>query len=89
MPSLNGSEFGDLSREHQEKIKYTPIRTVEIDAGYNNTDLRYEIFERLNRGSVALNEQELRNCVYRGPFNILLADLRKRHQMAKCKAGRC
>ncbi len=62
MPSLNGKTFRELSIDHQEKIKDTPIRTVEIDAG-RNTDLRYEIFERLNRGSMALNEQELRNCV--------------------------
>src|SRR3954471_19773770 len=54
MPSLNGQTFRELSTEYQEKIKDTPIRTVEINAG-NNTNLRYEIFERLNRGSMALN----------------------------------
>src|ERR1700722_12593795 len=42
MPSLNGKEFRDLSREYQEKIKDTPIRTIVIDAG-RNTGLRYEI----------------------------------------------
>ena len=62
MPSLNGLKFHELSTDYQEKITDTPIRTVEIDAG-GNTDLRYEIFERLNRGSMVLNEQELRNCV--------------------------
>jgi hypothetical protein len=74
MPSLNGKEFRGLSKEYQEKIKDTPVRTIVIDAG-GRSELRYEIFERLNRGSMTLNEQELRNCVYRGSFNILLADL--------------
>ncbi len=74
MGSLNGKVFKDLSADHQEKIMDAPIRSVVIDAG-NNSDLRYEIFERLNRGSMALNEQELRNCVYRGPFNDLLGQL--------------
>ena len=67
-------------------MKDTPIRTVEINAG-NNTDLRYEIFERLNRRSMALNEQELRNCVYRGPFNVLLSELETDSEMAECNGG--
>jgi hypothetical protein len=76
MGSLNGKLFRDLSEEQQTKIFDVAIHSVVIDAG-TNTDLRYEIFERLNRGSMALNEQELRNCVYRGPFNDLLAELEK------------
>jgi hypothetical protein len=86
MPSCNGQTFRELSTEYQEKIKDTPIRTVEIDAG-SNTDLRYEIFERLNRGSMALNEQELRNCVYRGKFNVLLAELEKDGKWRSVKGG--
>jgi Protein of unknown function DUF262/HNH endonuclease len=76
MGSLNGKKFCNLSEEQQAKIFDAAIRSVVIDSG-NNADLRYEIFERLNRGSMALNEQELRNCVYRGPFNDLLAELEK------------
>ncbi len=86
MPSLNGMTFRELSTEFQEKIKQTPIRTVVINAG-NNTDLRYEIFERLNRGSMALNEQELRNCVYRGAFNDLLHDLETDSKWRVVKGG--
>lgn len=86
MPSLNGNRFCDLSIELQEKIKDTPIRTVEINAG-NNTDLRFEIFERLNRGSMALNEQELRNCVFRGEFNVLLAELEQDSKWRSVKGG--
>ena len=86
MPSLNGKKFRNLSTEYQEKIKRTPIRTVMIDAG-NNNDLRYEIFERLNRGSMGLNEQELRNCVYRGDFNKLLAVLENDSKWRTIKGG--
>lgn len=74
--SLNGKRFRDLTDEQQEKISDAQIRSVVIKTG-SNTNLRYEVFERLNRGSVALNEQEIRNCVYRGPFNDLLAMLEK------------
>src|SRR6266481_6112415 len=76
MPSLNQKFFRDLPRPLQNKIHNTAIRTITINA-HRNSDLRYEVFERLNRGSMALNEQELRNCVYRGPFNDLLAELEK------------
>jgi len=62
MSSLNGKLFRDMTEEHQNKVLDAPTRSVVIDAGHN-TELRYEIFERLNRGSMALNEQELRNCV--------------------------
>lgn len=74
LSSLNGKLFQELSEQDQEKITDAPIRSIVIDAG-TNQDLRYEIFERLNRGAMALNEQEIRNCVYRGLFCDLLAEL--------------
>jgi 5-methylcytosine-specific restriction endonuclease McrA len=86
MASLNHKFFKDLTKQEQEKILDTPIRSIVIDAGVN-TDLRYEVFERLNRGSMTLNEQELRNCVYRGPFNDLLAELEMDLYWRKAKGG--
>jgi uncharacterized protein DUF262/HNH endonuclease len=74
LASLNEKRFKDLTKQQQEKILDTPIRSIVIDAA-GNSELRYEVFERLNRGSMILNEQELRNCLYRGPFNDLLAEL--------------
>ncbi len=74
LSSLNGKLFQELSEQDQEKIMDATIRSIVIDAG-TNQDLRYEIFERLNRGAMALNEQEIRNCVYRGLFCDLLAEL--------------
>ncbi len=37
----------------------------------------YHIFERLNTGGTQLVGQEIRNCVYHGPFNDLLISLNK------------
>jgi hypothetical protein len=74
LTSLNGSYFRDLPSETQDKILDTTIHSVVIDTG-NNPTLRYDIFERFNRGSVKLEEQELRNCAFRGPFNSLLKQL--------------
>ena len=86
MGSLNGKFFRDLSEEHQAKVMDATIRSIVIDAG-NNTNLRFEVFERLNRGAMGLNEQELRNCVYRGPFCDLLAELEADIVWRKIKGG--
>lgn len=40
----------------------------------DNTSI-YHIFERLNTGGTQLVGQEIRNCVYHGPFNDLLCEL--------------
>ena len=86
MASLNDKRFKELTKQQQEKILDTPIRSIVIDAA-GNTELRYEVFERLNRGSMILNEQELRNCLYRGPFNDLLAELESDSYWRKAKGG--
>jgi hypothetical protein len=84
--SLNGKLFKDISDDQQEKILDSQIRSVVIDTG-SSPDLRYEVFERLNRGSVALNEQELRNSIYRGPFRDLLSQLEKDSSWRKVKGS--
>lgn len=74
LSSLNGMLFCELPDADQEKIMDATIRSIVIDAG-TNQEIRYEIFERLNRGAIALNEQEIRNCAYRGEFCNVLAVL--------------
>lgn len=71
---LNGLRFSQLSDELQDKISYYKLRTIKFKKESDN-DLQFEIFARLNTGSVPLNDQELRNCVYRGKFNNLLREL--------------
>lgn len=71
---LSGKSFAELDDINQNKILDYTIRTVTFAAD-SDPDLQYEIFSRLNTGSVALNSQELRNCVYRGPFNDFIKEL--------------
>jgi hypothetical protein len=71
---LNNLRFADLSSEFKSAIKKTAIRTITIKKE-SDSDLKFEIFERINSGSVALNDQELRNCIYRGPYMMLLKQL--------------
>lgn len=74
MDELNGKYFKDLEDEYQDKIKYCTLRTITFKRE-SQDDLKFEIFERLNTGAVSLNDQELRNCIYRGAYNGLLRDL--------------
>jgi hypothetical protein len=71
---LNGKKYGELSERLQDAISYFKLRTVTFKRE-SDPNLKFEIFERLNTGSVSLNDQELRNCIYRGPFNNLLKEM--------------
>jgi hypothetical protein len=41
----------------------------------SDSETRFDTFERLNRGAVALSPQEVRACIYEGAFNDLLREL--------------
>lgn len=71
---LNGKKFKQLSEEFQDKIETYKIRVIKFKKE-SDGDLQFEIFSRLNSGSVQLNPQELRNCIYRGRFNELIKEL--------------
>lgn len=70
---LNGKKYSDLNEEDQGTIDDTALRTIIIRK--ESADAKFDIFERLNRGAIQLKEQELRNCVYRGPYNSMINEL--------------
>lgn len=71
---LNGKEFAELEKEDKSRLwNFTPH--VIIIKKESHPDIKFEIFERFNTGSVKLNDQELRNCIYRGEYNNLLKEL--------------
>ena len=71
---LNGKKYQDLGADLQNKFENYTIRVIEIRKESHSV-VKFEIFERLNRGSFKLNDQELRNCIYRGKYNALLKEL--------------
>lgn len=71
---LNGKKFSDLTEELQDKVRYYKVRAITFQKDSSET-LKFEIFERLNTGSVQLNDQELRNCLYRGKLNVALKEM--------------
>jgi hypothetical protein len=71
---LNRKNFSELEESLQDKIRYYEVRAITILKD-SDAELKFEIFERLNTGSVPLNDMELRNCVYRGNYIALLKEL--------------
>lgn len=74
LKELNKKKFIDLDKAIQTKIRTTALHTILIKKE-SNEDIKFEIFERLNTGSTRLNEDELRNSVYRGAYIELLKEL--------------
>jgi len=83
LSELNGTQYSKLNPKASRIFKNGIIRIIVI-LQESDPEIKYDIFLRLNRGSIKLNEQELRNCLYRGKFNNLLKDLRGYPNFLSC-----
>jgi uncharacterized protein with ParB-like and HNH nuclease domain len=69
-----GKRFHQLDLPTQRSITSRTIRCIVILRESHPT-IRFDVFDRLNSGSVRLNAQELRNCLFRGELNKLVRQL--------------
>lgn len=76
LTELNKQDINTLNVRSARMLKNGLLRVIMITHD-SNEDIKYDVFMRLNTGSVHLTEQELRNCLYRGSFNQLLKELVK------------
>lgn len=76
LQELNDHRYEDLNPRVKRILNNGIIRIILIFSD-SHPEIKYDIFMRLNTGSVRLKEQELRNCLYRGKLNSLLKELRK------------
>ncbi len=84
---LNRRRFHKLTDRQQRLIRNRTIRCILITED-SDPDIRFDVFERLNTGSVPLNAQELRNSVYRGSFNEALREMATEEILQRCLAHR-
>lgn len=76
LDSLNGLQYESLPKFLKRRLEDRTIGCLRIDSTVDE-QVKFDIFERLNSGSVELTPQELRNAVYRGSFNEMLKRLSK------------
>ena len=71
---LSGKSFGELPESLQSIYEDYPMRVILIKRE-SDSNIKFDVFERLNTGAVNLNAQELRNNIYRGKYNDLINKL--------------
>jgi uncharacterized protein with ParB-like and HNH nuclease domain len=73
--------FGELKSQDEpsaKRLSNAVLRAFVIKQLDPKDDTSiFHLFERLNTGGTLLRGQEVRNCVYEGPFNDLLKELNK------------
>lgn len=74
LTTFNGATLADLPSPVQLAFYKRGIRVTAL-SDKSNRNTRFELFERLNAGGVALSPQEVRAAIYRGQFNDLLREL--------------
>lgn len=74
LTELNQSRFHEMPLKMQRQLKTHTLRCILI-TNESHPEIKFDVFERLNTNTVPLNSQELRNCIYRGALNDLLANV--------------
>jgi hypothetical protein len=73
LDALNGLKYSDMPKSIQLMFLTRPVRITVLN-DRSDFNLRFDLFERLNTGGVILHPQEIRNCVYLGPFNDFIKE---------------
>lgn len=76
LAELNGSYYQDLPPFLVRRLEERTVKCMRIDSTVD-AQVKFDIFERLNTGSVRLESQELRNATARGPFNDAIKEMAK------------
>jgi hypothetical protein len=72
--SLNGLSYAELPETNLREFENSSLRCTVI-TNYSDIQVLYDIFYRLNSGSVALSSQELRQVLNRGDFGDYLIEI--------------
>ena len=74
LTDFDGLGYLDMPSHLQLHFRTRPMKVVTLN-DKSDTIVRYDLFERLNTGGVALSAQEIRDCVYQGAFSAKLEEL--------------
>ncbi|MEU8431275.1 DUF262 domain-containing protein [Micromonospora sp. NPDC048887] len=77
LKTFEGATFESLPGDLQSLFEDRPLKVVVLN-DKSNVRVRFDLFERINTGGITLTHQEVRECVFRGPFIDLLEELASR-----------
>lgn len=89
LKEINGCDFKKLEREHDKYASAVEDFQLVVQViKYPTPDrIRFDIFDRVNRGGTPLNKQEMRNALYQGHSTELLKNLAENPYFKKALGG--
>lgn len=67
LPEFNNKKYSDFDDTTKRIFDNSTLFTVTVKRE-STPEIKFDIFSRINQGSIKLNDQELRNVIYRGPL---------------------
>lgn len=67
LTELNGKTIDDVPFDLRLDFLLKPLKIITL-SDKSDVQVRFDLFQRLNTGGIALSDQEIRNCVYSGNF---------------------
>lgn len=83
LSEFEGTTYLDLPATLRLKFSLRPMKVTTL-SDKSDLKVRFDLFERLNTGGVKLTDQEIRSCVYRGPFKEFLDELSENPDFLAC-----
>ncbi|MBN8711983.1 MAG: DUF262 domain-containing protein, partial [Verrucomicrobia bacterium] len=74
LKKFNDLQYKNLPSSIQLHFRTRPLKVITLNDKSDKV-VRYDLFERVNTGGVALSEQEIRDCVFQGEFADFLERL--------------
>ncbi|MGP5146830.1 DUF262 domain-containing protein [Corynebacterium variabile] len=74
LTQLNGCSFFDLPAAVRRYFTRQPLQVISL-TDKSDKKVRFDLFERLNSGSISLTPQEVRTAVYSGRFMDFIREL--------------
>ncbi|MEY3870686.1 MAG: hypothetical protein RLZZ338_4580 [Cyanobacteriota bacterium] len=79
---IEGKSYQELPRNYQRRIEETQLTIYLIEKG-TPTNVKYEIFRRINTGGMPLSPQEIRNALNQGEATKFIAELADMEEFKK------